>query len=339
MKKKPSAKSRMHADLKMTIAEINPAYRQTLIDIGKNKLGLRVATPNRVLKALYQDLLLKPAMSEFKSNRTSEHPALTVDTPHGEAKIRLKGGIYVYPGAPIAKSVEYTNRAVEQEIKQSIPKNVYFNYPTGPTGFYVKPLASHYYRIGKKIAEKCPETIINTPIAMVEFPKLKVLDKSGHAFTCAAVIEAKKPLSYRVSELQTRDPEEAWLFMANTMINQTKDFKRGEWIYYKATVKKSLSEMKGEARAELLKKETPRMFKEFREKLLKNARDNMSTIYKETGYLPLKLGIEDNVDTLGRFADYDFFEKLSQPDAEKRIDLVVKELDIALDSVKKRLRF
>lgn len=329
----------MPYSMKVKVSEINPAYKQTILDIGRNQLGYKAPTVDRVIKALYKSIIKKPAVSEYRGYRTAEHPAITTNTPTGEAKIRLKGGIYFVGTLPYLEPLERTKKVIKEEIKPLKSGKIPLKYPTGPTGFYLKPYASYYYRVGKEISEKCPNAIINIPIAMIEFPRLKVEEPGGRKSVCAAVIETKKPTSYRVTELREKVNDEAWLYMVNTLIAGSENsYERKKWSDYKASQKARIFEANSEERQSIMRREAAKLFYDFKEKLVKNFERNLITIYNETGYLPqVGGGMADNTDTLGRLTDYDLFQKVPHADAKANVEGLVDELNAELKALRNRL--
>jgi hypothetical protein len=185
--------------------------------------------------------------------------------------------------------------------------------------------------------------VINTPVAEIEFPYLlttKKQDPKSEKTTCGAVIEAKKPFSFRVREFGflyyssrgeknkptyyklRRDLSKTWAIMVNSLIVT----EGKKWEQYKYKIKK---QKKVDFAKEILN-----IFPDFKKRIMHNATYNLKQIFIKTGYSPKPEFVQGNFDTLGRFADFDIFEKRNKS-GPKRIKTSLKNINTELDFFKR----
>jgi len=215
-----------------------------------------------------------------------------------------------YPtGYGVAKKVDTIYNDWLRSDYTGIGKKDKAKFDTGPRGFYVSPHVEYYYRVGNILAEKCPNSIIFTPLAKINILKnVRTRDPKGKLRKLRGVIELKKPVSYRIEEIGYRAHElHAIAKMLNSMISGSKGKEKEKM---KKLKRKIFKKMKTGNVDEKLK-----IYDDVRDKLEKfvtpKIEKNMDEIYEKTGYSwDPKWYPFMNIDMQGRFCDYDSFEKV-----------------------------
>jgi len=240
------------------VLTVNKKYKSVLRNIGKKFYKLENADPKRVLQKIYSDILKTPAMAEMPGFRTAEHAVISVESKEGPMAIRVKGGMPWDWAVTTESDFVKLRRSPKRKILSDIYKKDIIEHKDyqhrDPTGFYTSPDAYEYYKIEKLMSKKCPESIIHHPIARIQFGKTKAIDKTKQGFfkgekrNLEGIVELKKPVSYRLSNLNpTRGPRvdlgrvnKNIAKMLNSMIAESKGEKKKELVRYKRELVKEL---------------------------------------------------------------------------------------------------
>ncbi|NYZ80077.1 hypothetical protein H0N95_02395 [Candidatus Micrarchaeota archaeon] len=273
---------------------------------------------------LYKEILER-GKGETIGWRAGFHPEKRIQMgkvgPEGD-RIRVKGGFLIGEGDRVSK---FWKERIEKAAREG-SKIERGGFASGAEGFVDKEHSSKEYALGNRLFKKCPEVMANVPFALIEFPNIKtkgrIFPEKQRAIMQAVPEESKRVLEVHESQFGRGNYKEAFKTIVNSMAELSGDKEKH------LKLKELLEREKAGPSDVIWAKRIADVMPEYRQRVVNEARKNLSTVYEKTGHIPdVAYGAKD-ITANGKLADFGDFERsFSRKTASGRIDYVINSLD------------